>query len=171
MSGPLPRHSLVLAVHPTKDGMGWVVFEGPFTPYDWGLVSARKDKNAFCLKKVERLIERLQPETFVVEAYDRVRASRADRVTRVCRDFVNLAASYGIAVEVYDRAAIRRAFAGVGAITRQDVAEAVARYIDAFRHRLPAKRKDWEAEDRRMALFSAAALAITYFQNEGPSLP
>jgi len=61
----------VLGFHPTARGFGWVVFEGPFRPIDWGLVSARKDKNATCLKRLKRLHTRFAPETLVLEAYDR----------------------------------------------------------------------------------------------------
>ena len=48
--------------------MGWVVFEGPFAPYDWGLCEPSRKKNAKCLQRVERLIERFRPHTLVLEA-------------------------------------------------------------------------------------------------------
>ena len=157
-----PIQGRVLGFHPTARGFGWVVFEGPFRPIDWGLVSARKDKNATCLKRLKRLLTRFAPETLVLEAYDRETTRRARRIARLGVRARTLADGQGIETAVYTRAEIREAFAEVGATTRRDIAEAVARHLDAFRHRLPPRRKPWESEDAREALFAAAAVVLTH---------
>lgn len=157
-----PIQGRVLGFHPTARGFGWVVFEGPFRPIDWGLVSARKDKNATCLKRLKRLLTRCTPETLVLEAYDRETTRRARRITRLGVRARAIADGQGIETVVYSRAEIREAFAEVGATTRRDIAEAVARHLDAFRHRLPPRRKPWESEDAREALFAAAAVVLTH---------
>ena len=64
----IPRKPLVLAIHPTSRGFGYVVFEGPFAPYDWGTVGATGDKNAVCLRKIAMMLDRFCPETVVMEA-------------------------------------------------------------------------------------------------------
>lgn len=167
---PSRRPPLTLAVHPTSKGCGWVAFEGPLAPYDWGLFEAKQDKNLACMKKIESLIERLAPETLVLEAFDQRVAIRSERVARLCRSLIALADVRNVDVAIYTRADVRTAFAQVGAHTRQEIAEAVARHVDAFRHRLPKARKPWQAEDPRMALFSAAALALTHFQRSATDL-
>lgn len=160
-----PIQGRVLGFHPTARGFGWVVFEGPFRPMDWGLVSARKDKNATCLKRLKRLLIRFAPETLVLEAYDRETTRRARRIARLGVRARTLADGQGIETAVYTRAEIREAFAEVGATTRRDIAEAVARHLDAFRHRLPPRRKPWESEDAREALFAAAAVVLTHHRS------
>jgi len=159
----MKRHPLTLALYPHYRGFGWVVFEGVFAPYDWGLVSARKDKNAVCLKRLERLLRRFQPETLVLEAFERETSKRHDRVTRLCRSIQALAADRGVDVAVYTRSQVQASFANVGAVTRQEIAEAVARHVDAFRHRLPPPRRAWEADDERLCLFMAGALVLTHY--------
>ena len=77
---------------------------------------------------------------------------------------VSLAADRGVEVAIYARGEVQACFASVGARTRREIAEAVVRHIDAFRHRLPNKRRPWEGEDRRMAIFAAAALVLTHYQ-------
>lgn len=159
-----PRLSVVLAVIPTHRGFGWVAFEGPFAPYDWGLVEKRHKTHEGSLIALEKLIQRLTPETLLLEAFERPNAKKADRTQRISRAMVALAADRGVDVEIYTRGDVKACFAAVGARTRDEIAAAVARHVVAFSHRLPKRRKPWEGEDRRMALFSAAALVMTHFQ-------
>lgn len=154
---------LTLGIHPTARGYGWVAFEGPSAPFDWGVVKARGDKNAVCLQRVEEMLTRLTPETVVLEAFDRGSSSRSDRIARLCRAIVALAGNRGVGVAVYARRDITASFAQVGARSRQEIAAAVAYHIEALRHRLPKTRQPWEGEPKRMALFSAAALVMTHY--------
>lgn len=152
----------VLGFHPTSRGFGWALFEGPYTPIDWGLVSAGADKNASCLRRLERLLDRFAPETLVLEASDRETTRRARRIAELCTAVRCAADDRGMETAVYSRAEIRAAFAEVGARTRREIAEAVARHCEAFRHRLPKPRRPWESEDARGALFAAAAVVLTH---------
>jgi Holliday junction resolvasome RuvABC endonuclease subunit len=158
------RLTVVLAVKPTHRGFGWVAFEGPFAPYDWGIIEKRRKRHEGSLAALERLIERLHPESLLLEAFERPSSTRIDRTQRTCRAMVALAADRGVDVEIYTRGDVRACFAAVGARTRDEIAAAVARHVDAFRHRLPKRRRPWEGSDRRMALFSAAALVLTHYQ-------
>ena len=153
-----------MGFHPTSRGFGWVAFEGPFAPYDWGIVSAKGDKNGVCLRALEKLLARLEPETLALEASGRRASIRSGRIDRLSKAVMALAADRGVDVAVHTRADIQSCFKTVGAWTRQEIAEAVARHVDAFRHQLPKARRPWDAEDRRMALFSAAALVFTHFR-------
>ena len=158
----MPKHALVMALHATSRGFGYVVFEGPSSPYDWGMVGAKGDKNAQCLRKIELMLDRFMPETLLLEEVRSV-ANRSGRIAKLYAATVSLAASRGVDVVIYTLGQIKACFASVGALTRQEIAEAVGRHIDAFRHRMPKQRKPWQAEDRRMSLFCAAALALTHY--------
>jgi hypothetical protein len=159
------RYPLTMSIHPTSRGFGWVAFEGPFTPYDWGIVFANgSDKNGVCLRAAEKLVGRMQPETLVLEDFGRRTSSRANRIVRLCQSLVGLATDRGAEVVILSRADIQASFSHAGARSRQEIAEAVCRHVDAFRYRLPSARRIWESEDRRMGLFSAAALVLAYFR-------
>jgi len=161
-----PKGGLILAVHATTRGMGWVAFEGPITPYDWGTVDARRHKNASCLKRLERLFRRLQPEALVLENWPRPGAAPSQRIMHLNQAFVSLAQIWDVTVRVYDRGDVRACFSAVGAKSRQEIAEAIARHIEAFEHLLPRRRAIWESQHPRLALFTSAALAFTYYQHE-----
>lgn len=163
-----PR-SLVLGVYPNVRGFGWVAFEGPFSLYDFGLVFVQSDKNRRCLDHFERLLTRLEPEAVVMEAFpENVR--RTARVVTLQRAMVASAISRGIETATHPHGEVQAMFAAVGARSRQEIAVAVARQIPGLNHRLPRKRRAWECEDRRMALFNAAALVITHFQLDASRL-
>ncbi len=164
-AGPRYR-ALTLAVHANNRGLGWIAFEGPFTPYDWGTVGtpSGREKNERCLKRLEKLLDRLTPETLVLEAFERDASGRRDRIADLSRAIVALAISRGVDVAVHAFGDVRQCFASVGARSRQEIAEAVARQLGALDHLLPQKRRPWEAESWRMPLFCAAALALTHYQ-------
>lgn len=160
------RPALTLGIYPTARGFGWIVFEGPFAPFDWAVVGVKADKNSACLRAIESLIERFHPETLVLEAFERRSSARANRITRLCRAITCLAEDRGVSVAVYRRSDITDCFRTIGAVTRQEIAEAVARHVYALRHRLPKNRRMWESEDKRMSLFNAAALVLTHYRHQ-----
>lgn len=160
-----PRPGFILGVHPTSSGMGWAVFSGPFSPHDWGVRSTHcHDKNRKCLEHVRKLIARYQPEVIVLESFERRTSARKTRIERLGRLIVSLAASENIDVAIFTLGQVKAHFASVGAATRQEVAEAVARHLPALSHRLPRPRRAWNSEHPRMALFSAAALVLVHYQ-------
>jgi Holliday junction resolvasome RuvABC endonuclease subunit len=159
------RFGFVLGIHPTSRGLGWIVFEGPFSPHDWGNALARRgDKNAKCIVHVEKLLARFEPDTIVFEAFEKRRSARADRIALLGRAITALAADRGIEVAIFTRGEVKACFASVGAVSRQQIAEAVSRHLPALAHRVPKPRRPWESDHPRMALFSAAALVLTQYQ-------
>ncbi len=163
-----PRaQGLVLAVHPTSRGFGWVLFESPLSPIDWGMASAKTGRNARLMARFERLLSRYEPLVLVLEQFEGRPSQRRERVQHLCRAMIHLAHTRGIGASVYSRAAINTCFASIGATTRREIALAVAQHIEVFRRRLPPEQKPWIGEDARHSLFDAAALAITHFAVRG----
>ena len=155
---------LVLSIFPTSRGIAYTLFEAPLSPIDWGLKRIRdKDKNAGSLEAVERLCRALQPETLVIEDSATTTSRRSHRIKRLYTLIATLAETENLTLVRYSRATVRTTFSEAGAITRYQIAQAIASYIPAFAHRMPRVRKLWQAEDHRLALFDAAALALTHF--------
>ena len=156
----LPR---ILAVHPMSRGFGWVLFEGPLAPIDWGFSVTKGDKNLMCLEKVDALISRNLPEILILEAFEPRYSNRSERMTRLGRALQTLAASRGINAAVFSRIDVKSCFQVVGARSRDEIAEAIARNLPVFQAYLPRRRVRWHGENNRLALFSAAALALTHY--------
>jgi hypothetical protein len=161
---------IVMGFHPTARGFGWVIFESPSAPLDWNLAYVRGDKNAACLKQLHALLARFRPHVLILEQFDRRTGKRANRVARLCQAVAEAAQQYATEVVVLTRRDVRRALGLAPEATRQDTAALVAKHIAAFRHRLPPERRPWESADRRLALFSAAALVLGYFGMSGDTI-
>jgi hypothetical protein len=155
---------LVLAVFPSTRGFGYAVLEGPRSLVDWGVKSARcPQKNLASLQKIRELTAFYRPDLVVLEEYEGPGSRRAKRI----RTLINLMAAHavekGIGTTYLSRAAVRDCF---GLETKRQIAEAIAREFPELEPRMPPVRRIWMSEDRRMSIFDAVSLAITFFRNK-----
>jgi hypothetical protein len=158
------RHKgLVLAVHPTARGFGWVLFEAPLVPVDWGIAFARQGRNERLMKRFDRLLSRYEPSVLVMEEFEKSLSRRAGITERLCRSMIHNAKCRGMDTHTFRLSVIRSVFATAGASTRYEIAEIVRQQIAAFSHRMPRKRTLLVREDPKQSLFDAAAAALTYF--------
>ena len=165
------RFELVFAIHPTSRGFCWVLFDRPGHLASWGMVDVNGDKNAGCLLRMEVLLRRHSPAVLVLEDVHCGRSRRSERVRILYRSMIRVAEEHEVAVRIYPRSAVGACFGPARARTRQEVAEAVALQVAPLRHIVPPRRKLWSSEHRRLGLFQAAALALTYFSPDGDPQP
>jgi hypothetical protein len=164
------RRDLVMAFYPNALGFAYVIFEGsPYSPVDWGVCEVlwREDRGAFCVRRVSALIDRYRLDTVVLRCAGDGGAAYAVLVEAV----EALAASKGVGTVKVTRTDIRQAFAHLRSPTRYAIAETIAQRIPIFAPLFPPVRKIWNGENRRMGLFDAAALAMTYFGEAGVPEP
>ena len=94
---------LVVAVHPTSRGFGWVVFEGPVAPVDWGIATAKVNRSATSMRRFEALLTQYQPSVVVLEDFEGDGARRGARIQDLARSMSGLADNRDIEVVVYTR--------------------------------------------------------------------
>ncbi len=155
--------NLVLGLHPMRDGFAWIVYDGPFNPWAWRMVWVGAADNAVILAKATRVLDVFKPRTLVLEAFDPSVSVRSARIARLGRALVASACERGIEVVVLRRSDVQDCFSPFGAVTRQEIADEVARHTPSLAALLPTKRRIWETENLRMALFCAAALVVAHF--------
>jgi hypothetical protein len=172
MTAVRPGFALTLAIHPNSHGFGWIAFESTFVPYNWGTVRVREGqrKNAVCLARAKRLLDHLEPAILVLEEAEHHMARRADRIKALTRALIELAQGRGLEVATYPFTDVSEVFGVVGARTRQEIAEAVARHCPVLSPRLPKRRRAWETEREGLAIFCAAALVMTHDRLDGDRL-
>ncbi len=156
---------LVLAIHLSTTGFGWVVFEDTI-PVDWGLATAKVDKNTACLKRLRTLLNQYEPAVLVLEEFEHGYTRRHARIQRLYRSLMVLAKMRRVPVCVITRSQVRSCFRKTSATTRYKIAQAIAMQLPELRSRLPQIRRPWMSEDSRMSLFAATALAITHLSRE-----
>jgi hypothetical protein len=165
----IPPANSAMAIFPSVVGFGWIVFDGPLSPYRWQVstVAARErtsaEKNARCLKRIEQLLREHRPSVLVLEQFEGGSSRRWNRIQALCRAIISLAAVEGIPVRVLTREEIARCFPNLPMHTRESTAERTALCLKEIRARLPAKRKIWEGENANAALMNAAALLIAHY--------
>jgi len=160
-----------LAIFPSKDGFGWIVFDGPLSPVAWDVSTLAKvsgtpqEKNARCMKRIEKFVSEYRPAAIVLESFEGQGTRRNKRIKQLCRSIASLATMNGTPLRVISCDQIKSCFESTQPKTRYAIATAVASYLREIRHRLPDKRRAWETEDTDMALFNAAALLIVHYSN------
>jgi hypothetical protein len=152
----------VLAIHPNYEGFGFVVFESGEALIDWGFKTTNHSRNIRCMKLIEDLIERHGPDVIVIEDLTAGTARRGLRGRTLLGRISRLAARREIQCRRVSRATIREAFSPTLRTKHQVACAIVARFPELARW-LPKPRKPWMKEDRKMNIFSAAALALAFF--------
>ena len=153
----------VLAIAPCVQGIGFIVFNGPRLPIDWGVKWARDDKNAKGLAKLAALIDRYQPDVVVFEDHHGEGSRRAKRIEDLLDAIAALVRRQDIETARYSRRHVRHLFAADGAATKFQIAKTIAEALPELVPRLPPERKIWLPEHANMSIFDAASLALAHF--------
>lgn len=153
---------LVLGLSPTSRGLAYVVMEGPRNPLDWGIVTARVNKNPVCIKRLKALCDFYSPHAIAIEKPDGD-SRRSMRIKALLKDIHTYGHTHQIYVAQYKKDHIRDLFARFGATTKHEIAEALSEWLPSLKSTLPPERKIWESEHYQMAVFDAATFAIAFY--------
>jgi Holliday junction resolvasome RuvABC endonuclease subunit len=154
----------VLAIDVISRGFGFAVLEGPQKLIDWGLKQIKKEKKERTAKVAAELIEHYAPDMVIVEDWVGKGSRRCMRIGELIRNIMVLATRHKIPSRCFSRDRVRQAFSEERAWTKHQIAAAVSKQLPELRIRLPRYRKPWMTEDERMAIFNAAAFALTFFR-------
>jgi len=155
------RETRILAIDPTTQGFGFVVLEGPETLVDWGVAHVRTEKTLRTLERVADLLDHYAPDLLVLEDAEAAGSRRRERARKLLQKTAELASRRRVRVKRVPMKAVKKAFAQESVRTKPEIAAAIARRFPELASRLPPRRKPWMSEDERMAIFDAAALALT----------
>ena len=153
---------LVMAIFPNTRGFSYAVFEGAL-PVDWGMSDVPGvGRNETCIRRIVALIDRYKPDVLLLR--DAAEA-RGQRVADLIKATADLPIAPGAICIQVSRAQVKEAFRYLTRPTRYAIARAIAELIPFFEPLVPPVRKIWNSEDRRMGLFDALALALTYLDD------
>ena len=159
-----PPSDLVLSLYPNSRGFGYVLFEGPLSPFDWGVKEIRgAAKNRRILKFIETLLDRYTPVVLVLEDWTDEAFARIDRINELYHAIAALAKKKLITIVRYSMTKIREHFAYRNALTKYEIALYIAKIIPSFSYQIPPKPTIWRSEDARQGLYDAAAVGLAYF--------
>lgn len=151
-----------MSVFPNTRGFAFVVFEG-LLPVDWGVSEAEgSDRHETCLRRVATLLVKYSPDVLLLRDSSE---ARAPRIATLIEAIALLPRHPSVTCLGVTRMLVREAFAHLARPTREAIARAIAERIPFFEPLLPPPRKIWTSESRRMGLFDAIALALTYLDD------
>jgi Holliday junction resolvasome RuvABC endonuclease subunit len=159
-------HKLVLAIDPAPRGFGYALFEGPQKPLDWGITEIRFQKNKRSFKHIKKLITYYHPDLVILEEPAGKGSRRCRRVEKLIDQVSLFAKLQKIPVQKYSRDRVREVFSMFGVRTKHEIAIKISEWLPVLSSRMPPKRKPWMSEDRRMNIFDAVALVLTYYYLE-----
>ena len=90
---------------------------------------------------------------------------RCARVEGLIDKVRQLAVKEGLKSRCIPVSRVKKVFRTFLANTKHEIAHAVAQQLPELAPWLPPYRRPWMSEDYRMAIFDAAALALTYFHS------
>jgi hypothetical protein len=129
----LRRYTLVLAIYLNARGLAFVLFEGPFSPFDWGLKETRcSRKHVRLLARVRKLLDWYQPDVLVIQDTSPQGTHRTRRVTSLNAAIVELSSTRRIPIFRYSRLHVLEIFSAHAVPNKQALAEIIATYIPAF---------------------------------------
>jgi len=164
---PISRHALVLGIFPNVRGFAFVLFEGPFALADWGVIRIRHaEKNRACVQRVSQLFGQYQPAVVVLQDMSETGTRRSHRIRDLNAAIEVLAETQDIRTAFYSRAQVRQNAFEDGVVSRQAMAELIAKHIPMLERFVPPIRKRWMTEDPRMALFEAAGLVLAFYRGQ-----
>lgn len=152
----------ILAIAPNSRGFGYALFTTPQKLLDWGIKEVRIDKNTRCATLASALIAQVQPSALIIEDCVKAGCRRSVRVRELLGDLTELAEASGVSVYAYSRRQVMATFNSAGR-SKDAIALAVTDSVPALLPWLPRRRRIWESEQHSMAIFEAAALALTHY--------
>ena len=154
----------ILAIAPKSRGFGFIVMESLTTPVDWGMRTARESSihaEVVLLTKIRDLLAHYQPDYLILEKRD-AELNRGSRVRLLVESIGNHAVWQKVKIRRVSMKFVKKVFLTFGASTKQQIAIIVAGQLSELAPRLPPPRRAWMSEHHRMAIFDAAALALTF---------
>ncbi len=128
----------------------------------WGILDVRGESAQKIRERAVALLKGCAPSVIVLENCDDPGSLRNRQSIRILRQVQQAARKLNIRVVRVPRRRVQKHFGLRGAHTQQATAEMLAKEFPELLHRLPEPRELGDAEDERLRLFSALALAVAH---------
>jgi hypothetical protein len=161
---PFPTRTFAIQI--TCRGFGYLILEDSMRPVDWGTKQTTRPGEAKTIEVVASLVAQYRPHYVLLEDVLNESHRRSPRAVLVTRRIAEFLAERGVNCALVPAAMVKNTFQRWSAHTKQDRAHIVSELLPDLAQHLPPPRKPWMSEDSRMSIFSAAAIALTFLDNQ-----
>jgi hypothetical protein len=165
---------IILAIDLRHRRFGYAVFEGHRLLRDSGLRVYRavgEAEAAMASKRLMVLLKTFSPSAIVVKRERWDRAQTNSHIQSLVEVMARVAKAHSIPISLIRQDDVRKTFQNLDCETRDEIAAALARIFPELVWRLPPKRRAWQSEHPRMAMFDAIALGLAYWHHPSTELP
>jgi hypothetical protein len=157
------RPTRILALDPTTKGFGYAVLDLPLRLVAWGMAHIEGEKRSGAILRFEALLDQFRPDAVVLEDTTAQGSRRYPRVRDLLDALAKVARERGIQVQSVSRLVVIAYFSSKDEpATKHSIAKTLAVAYPELAERVPKKRKTWQSEDERIAVFDALSLAVTF---------
>jgi hypothetical protein len=163
----------ILAIDLRHRRFGYAVFEGHRRLRDSGLRVYRaigEAEASMASKRLAVLLKSFSPSAIVVKRERWDRAQTSSHISSLVEVMTRGASAHSIPIFLIGDDDVRKTFRNLGCETRDEIAAALSRIFPELVWRLPPKRRAWQSEHPRMAMFDAIALGLAFWHHHGAEL-
>jgi hypothetical protein len=163
MSQTPTRPNRILAIDPTTKGFGYVILDLPSHLVAWGMAHVEGEKRSGAVARFVSLLDQFRPDAVVLEDTTAQGSRRYPRVRDLLEALAKVARERGLEVHTVSRLAVIACFSSKeDQATKHSIATTLAVAYPELAEKVPKKRKTWQSEDERIAVFDALSLAVTF---------
>jgi hypothetical protein len=164
----------ILAIDLRHRRFGYAVFEGHRVLLDSGLRFYRavgEVEAAMATKRLAALLKSFSPSAIVIKRERWDRAQTSLHIRSLVEVMIQGASANSVPICLIAHEDVKKTFRNLGCETRDQTAAALARIFPELVWRVPPKRRAWQSEHPRMAMFDAIALGLAYWQHPATQFP
>jgi hypothetical protein len=164
----------ILAIDLRHRRFGYAVFTGNKILRDSGLRVYRavgEEEAEMASRRLDGLLQSFTPSAIVIKRERWDRAKTSSHIKSLVEVVTRVAAAHSISIFLVKDDDVRQTFRNLGCETRDEIAATLARIFPDLFWKLPPKRRAWQSEHPRMAMFDAIALGLAYWQHRNTPLP
>ena len=155
----------ILAIDLRTRRFGYAVFEGSKQLLDYGLcLYGSSGGPTAARKRMAELLKLFSPSMISIRAVRRKKAFGAVGVRPILAAIKREAAACEIPMQFLETTQVKKIFQRFRAHTKHEIASVVAQLFPELVWKLPPKRKVWQKEHYRMAMFEAIGVGYAYWQ-------
>jgi len=155
-----PSTARFLGVSVNPRSFGFVIIENG-SVLDTGVRSCWTPEFEDCLgSRLQRIVQTYKPSALILRTSQSNNAVPQKKV--LLHAIKRVGKQHNLTTFQIGHSSLRRYFLGYHATTKHEIASAVARLLPELAWQLPRKRKPWESEHYRMAIFDAAAGVVVH---------
>ena len=157
------KKKIVFSIYPNANGYGFVYMENPRKLLDFGIVRINPINNTRIMERIKKSLLFFKPAIVITLDPTGTSSRTGNRVKRLIKQIEGYAKIENLNISTISRDQIRDIFQVFGVTTKHEISQALVKEFSELERMLPRRRKLWTSEDRKMAIFDALSLALSWY--------